>query len=77
MKKLAVLALIIGFTAASCSSESKTEEGKVEQMAEVYSCPMHPEITGIKGDTCSVCHMDLALKGEEMHGEHMDSTMSH
>ena len=24
-----------------------------------YACPMHPEITGKKGDTCSKCHMDL------------------
>ncbi|WP_255069012.1 heavy metal-binding domain-containing protein [Lacihabitans sp. LS3-19] len=77
MKKIAVLALFIAFAAASCSTESKTEEAKEEQLAEVYACPMHPEITGIKGDTCSICHMDLTLKGEEMHGDHMDSTMSH
>jgi Cu(I)/Ag(I) efflux system membrane fusion protein len=24
-----------------------------------YACPMHPEITGKKGDTCSKCHMAL------------------
>jgi hypothetical protein len=25
----------------------------------VYACPMHPEITGMAGDTCSICGMDL------------------
>lgn len=31
-----------------------------------YACPMHPEVTGKKGDTCSRCGMDLepAVQGE-------------
>lgn len=28
----------------------------------VYACPMHPEITGKKGDKCSKCKMDLEEK---------------
>ena len=28
----------------------------------VYACPMHPEITGKEGDTCSKCHMKLVKK---------------
>ncbi len=24
-----------------------------------YTCPMHPEVTGKKGDKCSKCHMAL------------------
>ena len=24
-----------------------------------YACPMHPEVTGKQGDTCSKCGMDL------------------
>ncbi|MBP6390160.1 MAG: hypothetical protein KA175_00415 [Flavobacteriales bacterium] len=24
-----------------------------------YACPMHPEVTGNKGDTCPKCGMDL------------------
>lgn len=27
-----------------------------------YVCPMHPEITGKEGDTCSKCHMKLVKK---------------
>jgi hypothetical protein len=30
--------------------------------ADVYACPMHPEITGKAGDKCSKCHMDLKRK---------------
>lgn len=30
--------------------------------AAAYVCPMHPEITGKKGDSCSKCHMKLVKK---------------
>lgn len=34
-----------------------------------YACPMHPEITGIEGDTCSKCGMDLTpLTGDDHTG---------
>ena len=26
---------------------------------QLYSCPMHPEVTGKKGDKCPKCEMDL------------------
>lgn len=26
-----------------------------------YACPMHPEVTGMKGDTCPKCGMDLEV----------------
>jgi len=29
-----------------------------------YACPMHPEITGVKGDKCSICGMDLVSQQE-------------
>lgn len=28
-------------------------------MVSAYACPMHPEITGKKGDNCSICGMPL------------------
>lgn len=28
----------------------------------VYACPMHPEITGKEGESCSKCHMKLVKK---------------
>lgn len=27
--------------------------------SKMYACPMHPEVTGKKGDKCSKCGMDL------------------
>ncbi|WP_310588823.1 5-fold beta-flower protein [Dyadobacter flavalbus] len=30
--------------------------------ATAYVCPMHPEITGKEGDSCSKCHMKLVKK---------------
>ncbi len=32
-----------------------------DEMAMTHSCPMHPEITGREGDTCSKCGMKLEL----------------
>ena len=32
-----------------------------DEMAMVYACPMHPEITGKEGDSCSKCGMKLEL----------------
>lgn len=30
-----------------------------------YACPMHPEVTGKKGDNCSKCGMDLEPAGQD------------
>ena len=41
-----------------------------EHTDELYACPMHPEITGEKGDKCSKCNMLLTVvedEGEEDH----------
>ena len=56
------------FTLTSCGGGNKTEE-----VAEVvYACPMHPEVTGKEGDSCSKCGMALEkVEGEEEH-EHSD-----
>lgn len=46
------------------------DENKSEQTADAtYACPMHPEVTGKKGDKCSKCGMELQ-KVEEDHSEH-------
>jgi Heavy metal binding domain len=32
----------------------------------VYACPMHQDITGVEGDSCSKCHMILKpIKGSD------------
>lgn len=45
------------------SSKSTTEK-KMDKMdmASLYSCPMHPEVTSNKVEKCSKCGMDLVKK---------------
>ena len=40
----------------------------------VYACPMHHNVTGKKGDTCSVCGMKLTnTKTDSVHKGHTHS----
>ncbi len=55
-----ILVLIIGCTA---KQEDKTQTA---QKANVYYCPMHPEVTSDKpGSICPICNMDLVLRGDD------------
>lgn len=70
-KSILVLAtaffLFAGTTAVltSCGSDENTETHEhMEDMdgmkdEAVYACPMHHNITGKKGDKCSICGMEL------------------
>ncbi len=42
----------------------------VKNEAHNFACPMHPEITGVKGDKCSQCGMDLTPVSEDDHKGH-------
>ena len=54
----------------SCGSEENTEN-REHMTEEVYACPMHHNITGKKGDTCSECGMDLtSTKTDPVHQGH-------
>jgi len=55
---------------SSCGDHKKTEEQEQtksdstahkesEDKAVAYACPMHPDVTGKEGDTCSKCGMKL------------------
>jgi hypothetical protein len=85
---------IIAFTAGStlftsCGSNTSSEDETTEQhdedsdhsetMAEAtHVCPMHPEITGLEGDTCSKCGMDLVVSADEAgEMEHKDMATTH
>jgi hypothetical protein len=65
ISKLSILVLMVAF--ASCkdaktenSTESTTVENSDNAAADqLYACPMHPEVTGKQGDTCSKCGMEL------------------
>jgi hypothetical protein len=66
MKNTIVVLLIMTLGLVSCNQKSneKASETKAEteDTTHVYACPMHPEITGKKGDTCSKCGMELTEK---------------
>jgi hypothetical protein len=63
MKNTIIALLIMTFGLVSCNQKSNenTPETKTatEGTTQVYACPMHPEITGKKGDACSKCGMEL------------------
>ena len=81
MKNLILSILVITFTLVSCNQKVKeqgtTDTHMMDDGEEMmngntkmkgYACEMHPEITGMKGDKCSKCGMDLTekLTKEEM-----------
>lgn len=63
MKKLFLIATIIfGIILISCSNAEPKKGKKTEQKSDstlVYACPMHPKVTGKKGDMCNECGMYL------------------
>ncbi|GAB1444910.1 hypothetical protein MASR2M41_05550 [Flammeovirgaceae bacterium] len=71
--KNSLFSILLAFALATTFSFSLTSCGgqKTEEATEVaYACPMHPEITGKEGDTCSKCGMALEkLEETEMNHE--------
>ncbi len=60
MKNVILSAIVMAFVMVSCNQKSKeTESTKTETSSELYACPMHPEVTGKKGESCSKCGMEL------------------
>ncbi|MCL1074452.1 heavy metal-binding domain-containing protein [Shewanella dokdonensis] len=62
MKSLTTLLFIaflgLGLTGYSYAAEPATQQHK-QAATEVYHCPMHPEETGHKGDSCPICGMKM------------------
>ena len=68
MKKIILFAFAMSFVFIACNSnkdktkESTTETENVSPVADqLYACPMHPEVTGKKGEKCSKCGMELSV----------------
>lgn len=69
MKQILIAAVLFTAILSACNNNSgeakKTDEANNTQTAnagdsnKLYACPMHPEVTGKKGDTCSKCGMEL------------------
>jgi protein-arginine kinase activator protein McsA len=60
-------AFTVAFTGCNTDKSKATEEktittdtaSTVPSVQSVYACPMHPDVTGQKGDKCPKCGMDL------------------
>lgn len=63
MKKIMLTLCLSALIMVSCNQKNKeVKEVEGQEIAKTdvtYSCPMHPEVTGKKGDVCSKCGMDL------------------
>lgn len=62
MKTVIITAIIIGslsLTACNNNGNKTKETASSESSATQFSCPMHPEVVGNKGDKCSKCGMEL------------------
>lgn len=62
MKNIIFTAIIMAFALTSCNQKNKEAQNSsnnTEETAELYSCPMHPEVQGKKGEACSKCGMEL------------------
>ena len=76
MKNIVLTLLLLGFIACQDSKTKEatqsTQPSKTETKADVqidtsthihiFACPMHPEVTGKKGDKCPKCGMALEHK---------------
>ncbi|MBK8923475.1 MAG: hypothetical protein IPM81_18580 [Saprospirales bacterium] len=59
MKNLLIAGLVLaGLLGVFVACKNTPKATNTDQTA-AYACPMHPEITGKAGDTCSKCGMDL------------------
>ena len=52
------------------SDSISQDEMKMDSTATAYACPMHPEITGKEGDTCSKCGMKLEASADSTEHNH-------
>lgn len=62
MKNILTLVFVIAlFSFTSCkNNNAETTSDTIENSTEkLYSCPMHPEVTGKLNETCSKCGMKL------------------
>lgn len=87
-KSIVFLMLVAGVLAGSsalirCGSKTEKQEQTTEEHPAneegseeaAYACPMHPEITGKKGDVCSKCNMaleEVKKDADEKEGEEED-----
>ncbi len=70
---VAVIALSIAVI--SCGNKEENHAEHTTSSSEVYTCPMHPEVTSDKPGSCPKCGMDLVKKETIKNEAQPDSTM--
>ncbi|MEN8617386.1 heavy metal-binding domain-containing protein [Shewanella baltica] len=68
LTNLALIAFLLTSTSVFATArphEHQHDNANPQQQAQTYVCPMHPEVTGTKGDSCPKCGMDLEPKATE------------
>ncbi|RTY89848.1 DUF3347 domain-containing protein [Flavobacterium sp. GT3R68] len=90
MKNIAKISIIVlVFSLTSCKDNKTTNQNDTNTDAtikeqskddeQLYACPMHPEVTGHKGDKCPKCGMELTepvVQNEAAH-DHTDGSHNH
>ncbi len=54
-----IIVVFLSLTACNNNAAKTVETATIDNNTAPYSCPMHHEIVGIKGDRCSKCGMEL------------------
>lgn len=67
---IAIAAISFAACTNNQASNSITQTESIDTKA-LYACPMHPEATGIKGDKCPKCGMELSVPVK--HNESIDN----
>lgn len=66
MKNTILSIITLALVSVSCNQKNKDAEADAsvatKTTSELYSCPMHPEVTGEKGAECTECGMELTEK---------------
>ena len=78
--KTLFLTAFLAITLVSCNHKTKeTPHNTSVNSNEIFACPMHPEVTGKKGEDCSKCGMELTepVAQKEATSNHNDEAHEH
>jgi Cu(I)/Ag(I) efflux system membrane fusion protein len=70
-----VAVIVLSIAIASCGNKEHDRAEHNASSSEVYTCPMHPEVTSDKPGSCPKCGMDLVKKETIKNEAQPDSTM--